>query len=146
MSLAAIHDAIVALLEGVPNIGLVHGFERYATQADALRALFVTGGRLHGWTLTRDRTTATYRTNTQTERRHHFVLRGYYALDDSAASETTFQSLIESIEEVFRTDDTLGGTAEVAGPMQVVSVGHGLFAGVLCHFAELTIEAQELVT
>jgi hypothetical protein len=111
-----------------------------------LRALHVTGGRLHSWTITRTRTTAEYRTNTQTERRHTFVLRGYYALEDAAASEKTFQDLVESIEATFRGNDTLNDSAELVGPLQVERVEPVLFAGVLCHFAELSLWAQELVT
>ena len=146
MSYAAIRDALVTLVQGVSGIAVVHGYERFATDLPALRALYGDNGKLHGWSITRDRTTALYRTNTQTERRHRFVIRGYYALDDSAASEQTFQDLIEAIEAAIRNDDTLGGTAEVAGPLQVQQVGPVMFAGVLCHTAELVIEAQELVS
>jgi hypothetical protein len=146
VSLSAIRDAIVALVQGVTGIDVVHGYERWASDLPGLRALYTTNSKLHGWNVTRDRTVATYRTNTQTERRHRFVVRGYYALDDAAASEQTFQGLIEAIEAAIRNDDTLGGTAEVAGPMQVQEVRPVMFAGILCHTAELVIEAQELVT
>jgi hypothetical protein len=136
---------VKTILAAVSGIGVVHDYERYAVEASALKALFVTGGRLHGWTITRERTPSVYRTNVQTERRHRFIIRGYYALDDSAASEKTFQDLVEAVEAAFRTNDTLNGTAEVAGPLQVERVGPVLFAGVLCHYVELSLEAQELV-
>ena len=146
MSLSGIRDAIKTILEGVSGIGEVHDYERYHTDAAKLRALHVTSGRLHSWTITRTRTQAEYRTNVQTERRHTFVLRGYYALDDVNASEKTFQTLVESIEAAFRSNDTLSGSCELAGPLQVERVEPVLFAGVLCHFAELSLWAQELVS
>jgi hypothetical protein len=146
MSYAAIRDAIVTLVQGVSGIDLVYGYERFASDLSALRALYATNGTLHGWNVTRASTAAIWLTNTSTQRRHRFVIRGYYALDDTAASEQTFQGLIEAIEAAVRNDDTLGGTAEIAGPLQVQQVGPVMFAGVLCHQAELVIEAQELVT
>jgi hypothetical protein len=145
MSLADIRAAVKAILETVPGIGLVYEYERYAKDAAGMRALFVSGGLLHGWTITRDRTLSSYRTNVQTERHHRLVIRGYYGLSDGDASELTFQGVIEAIEETFRSNDTLNATAEVSQPLQVERVGPVLFAGVLCHFAELSIEAQELV-
>lgn len=146
MPYAAIRDAIVTILQGVSGVENVYGYERYSADLSGLRALYNGTGTLHGWNVTRERTPATYRTNTQTERRHRFILRGYYALDDAAASEQTFQELVEAIEAVFRDADTLAGTAEVAGPLQVERVVPVMFAGVLCHHAELSIEAQELVS
>jgi hypothetical protein len=136
---------VKVILQGVAGIGRIHDYERYATRPEALKALFVQGGKLHGWTITREKTPAVYRMNLHTERHHRFVLRGYYALDDGAASEKTFQDLLEAIEVAFRSNVTLNDTAELAGPLQVERVTPVLFAGVLCHFAELSLEAQELV-
>lgn len=146
MSLAEIRSAVVTILEAVEGIGQVHAYERLSSDLAALKRLHVSGGQLHSWTVTRTRTTAEYRSNTQTERRHTLAIRGYMALADADATELTFQALVEAIEEAFRSNDTVNDTAEVAGPLQVERVEPVMFAGVLCHFAELSLLAQELVT
>lgn len=146
MSLALIRAAVVTILEGVTGIGAVHNYERLSSDLARLKSLHVVSNRINSWTVTRTATTSEYRTNTQYERQHQLVIRGYMSLDDAAESELTFQALVEAIEEAFRGDDTLDGTAEVCGPLQVERVEPVMFAGVLCHFAELRLMAQELVT
>jgi hypothetical protein len=76
-----------------------------------------------------------------------WALRGYMALDDSAASEKTFDDLVEALIAAFRADDSLGGVVDsciigdIAG-LQLDEAGPVMLAGVLCHGARLTLRTR----
>jgi hypothetical protein len=146
MSLETIIDHIKTVLEGVSGMAIVHDFSRYATTSSAVQTLYVSDGVFNAWEIDRAATPATKQTNVHTRRRHQLKLYGYLAVNDAAASGTTFRALVEAVEAALRDDDTLGGTALVAGPVSVDLEGHIMKAGVLCHYAELSLPAVELVT
>jgi hypothetical protein len=145
MALDSIIAAVKTILEGVTGMGLVHDYSRYATTATAVKALYVTNNVLNAWEIDRASTPATKQTNVRTRRTHQLKLYGYYGVDDAQASAKTFRALVEAVEAAFRTNDTLNGTALNAGPVSIDLEGHILKAGILCHYAELTIPATELV-
>ena len=82
-------------------------------------------------------------------------MQGVYSLDDSAASERTFQDIINAIITVFDTDITLGGVCDTTSPawgpmsgaigVQAEDVSQRTFGGILCHYAKLKICAIELL-
>jgi hypothetical protein len=146
MSLALIRVQVKAILDAVSGIGVVHNRERWAADPARLADLFKVRSQLHGWTISRTQTPSTYRSNQQIERRHQLILKGYMAWSDQDDTATTFDALIEAIVEAFDGNDTLNGTCEWSGPLQVASVTPAMFAGVLCHYCELHLAAQELVT
>lgn len=144
MSLSTIRDRIKTVLSAVTDVGTkVYDYERWAKDWNAYLSLFKANGLIKGWTITRAATPETNETPTTNMRTHTFIIRGYYSLDDSAATEKTFQDLIESIATAFRTDPTLNGTAFDCGPLQVDIVGTVIFGAVLCHFCELKLLIQE---
>lgn len=148
MSLAAQRAALQAMLEGIADIGVVHGYERWAVSEQRFRELFLDGARnrICGWTITREATPEAYYTSGQSERQHVHVLRGVRSLDDGAQSETEFQDLLEAICAALRNDPTLAGTAEGdSGPPQVRIVEPRLFHGTLCHYAEITFVGREIM-
>ena len=146
MSEAAIIAQLKTILEGVSGIGTVYAYEPYTPDLRRFKELFVAGGRVNAVTVTREATRAVERTNTQVERQHRFVIRWYYAVDTEGTTETAFQALLEAAFTALLDNYTLGGTAETSTPLQVDSVRPVMFAGVLCHRAEMSLEAQELVT
>lgn len=149
-TLTQIRDAIKATIETVPGVGLVHTYERFAIREKDFRALYETGvapdTRILGWhirrVLTRERSPAVGRSVVANE----WTIRGFMGLDDAAASELTFDGLVESIADVFRANPDLGGVvasttqedSELAG-IQVIDSGPVMFAGVLCHSARLQL-------
>lgn len=152
--LEAVRAAIVARLNTVPDVGVVHDYQRYAGDLRKLAALYVTevGGRpqLRGWYVSRVATVETSAVSGSYAATHEWVLRGYMALDDAAESEIVFDRLVEQIREAFRGDDGLGGlvgsivfdgsegsTAGVQAQLEPV-----MFAGVLCHAARLTLRTR----
>ncbi len=148
MSLAAQRAAIVAILEGVPGIGVVHDYQRWAAQWADFLALFQdpTTQTVRGCTITREATAETWLTNAQVERRHTWVLTLMMALNDEAASEKTAQDLAEAVCDALRLDPALGGSAQGdSGPPQVRTFAPRLFGSVLCHVAEIAMITKEVV-
>lgn len=149
-----VRAALLGLLEGVPAIGRVHGYERYAASLDQLRALYVAtidgAQQLRGWYLRR--------TGQRERRIAHgcnaaeidWEIRGFMALADAAVSELVFDGLLDAIAGALRADDTLAGavfsiySADGDGP-QIVDSGPVMFAGVLCHSAKLRVTTSVML-
>jgi hypothetical protein len=145
--------AIVAALQAVPGIGAVHDRERYASQAATLRALYVvqteTGEQLHGWYVRRlafrvERNGAGMRRVFTT-----WQLRGFMALQDEAGSELAFDAVIDAVRAAFDADPTIGGAVqstlfEREVGAQLTASGPVMFAGVLCHAADMTLTTETL--
>jgi hypothetical protein len=150
MSWSAIRDEITSVLSGVSGIGTIHNYLRYATSKAEIDTLFVKSGVLNTWMHTRRAMDGQRSTNRETRLSHQWEILGYYALDDSGASELVFQALWESIETAFRTNVTLNGTAEYVTALDIQEpIGHVMFppgdGGVLCHFAAGRFVVQEWV-
>ena len=77
-------------------------------------------------------------------------MMGFYALKDAAASEKTFQDIIESICTDLRAEVNktvpLSGVAMRVGLPQITDVVPVMYAGILCHRCIITIWADELIT
>jgi len=144
MSLSLIRDQIKAILLATSGVGTkVHDYERYAKTWEEYLAFFKSDGLIKGWTITRTSTPEVKSTTTTNMRTHTFLIRGYFSLDDSAATEKTFQNIIEAIATAFRVKPTLNGKAFDSEPLQVDTVGMVMFGSVLCHFCELRLLVQE---
>jgi len=148
-ALADVRAAIKSTLEGVSGIGVVHDYERYASQQGTFRALYHSAahGQIRGWNFRRvaraERSPATGR-HVVTAR---WQIRGYMALDDSAATEKTFDDLVEGVVAAFRADDTLGGVVDTlivgdTAGAQLEEAGPVMLAGVLCHGARLGLQTR----
>lgn len=154
MSLATVRTALVALLRAVPNVGVVHDYQRYVREEDKFRQLYVYSGagidpHVRGWQLS----------NTDIQERSlgmgrvlngfTWAIRGYLSLKDDTATELQFDALCEAIRAAYRANPTLGGvcTAESldGGPDGIQKLGAGpvLFCGVLCHSALLQLTTWE---
>jgi len=104
-----------------------------------------TGNKIHAWTITRVKTEEETETGSHTSRIHYFRIRGLYGLKDEDETELTFQSLIESICAAFRSNYGLGGQAADNSPVHVDLVETRMFGNVLCHYAELSLTAEEIL-
>lgn len=153
--LAVIRAAIIANLSTVPNIGKVHQYERFSTNAKAFRELYVENDKLLGWYVRRIAT----REISAGENINHVVMRwritGLMAIDDATQSELTFDNLIEDSCDQFRANRTLGGSVidsrdlSQAGAseigLQLEDSGPVTFCGVLCHSAKLGLVTTSLM-
>lgn len=99
-----IRSALLALLQAIPGIGLVHDHERYAKDTAKFRELYQASpdSPILGWHIRRV-ATAQDMTDvddvSQREDRHTWEIRGYMSLDDAAGSEPAFDALIEAIRD-----------------------------------------------
>lgn len=148
-TVATIRAAHKAKLLAVANIGVVNDYQRYSKNNSELQAQYVATiagvKQLRGWNIRRTRTREIHTAFVgPKEVTHTWTFRGYMALDDSAASEKTFDDLVEAVRDAYRDDEDLGGVVnttniEEAAGVQVVESGPVLFAGVLCHSAQLQV-------
>lgn len=153
MNAAALRAAIVAKLQAVPGIGVVHDHERYAKAMDSLKALYVPPGesQLRGWFVRRQATAETGAAGNRRVETIDWRIQGVMALDDGAGSELAFDALVEAVRDAFRADHTLGGKLLPGVPdgdsagIQVVDAGPVMFAGVLCHGARLALTTRRLI-
>ena len=143
-----IRDEIRTILLTVSGIGQVHTRERWTSRTEKLKELFSSGGKINGWTITRNATPES-RLPGEATRQYQFVIRGYFSLDDqdtaASSSEQILQNLVESICDAFRPNPTLNGKAVTSGPMQVGAVEPRIFAGVLVHYVELQLLVLEQI-
>lgn len=152
-STTPLRSAIVAKLQAVPNIGVVHGREPYAKAMDQLKARYVPAGesQLRGWFVRREAVDEIGAGGHRRIERIRWRIQGVLALDDAGASELAFDGLIDAIRDAFRADPTLGGRLLAGVPegessgVQVLDEGPVMFAGVLCHAARLQLETRRLV-
>ena len=121
-SLDSIREAICRRLaaagaaSGCTGYGVVHRYQRYASQEAALRALYVRDGILRGWYVTRVATQSVPDSSGYVRTMHRWRIVGLRALDDPAqlpnecprGSEREHDDVIESMRRAFLADDTLG--------------------------------------
>lgn len=146
--LETIRAAIVAKLNAVPDIGRVHGYERYSNNVKDLRQLYVASiagaDQLRGWFVSRRSSPRQKSGAGPAMVGNRWEIVGYMAIDDAAATEHAMDALVEAACAAFWADQNLGGAVincndgEHAG-LQVQEVAPVLFAGVLCHRAKLTL-------
>lgn len=166
MSYRSILAAIQEKLEGVEGIkdgaAKVYDYQRLKPNyMEFLDCFKTTEGKIHGWVVTRKAVYDHLAVNVERWRYHHFVFRGYLALDDSAGSEKHFQDVIENICADFAADMDLsnGGDVEAApvspgyddndrqiGMCMVTQINHQLLGQVLCHFCEIEYHCKEYLT
>lgn len=157
----AIRTALKNVLTTIADIGAIHEYDRQTADPSTFISLFRSSdpaqpGKYYvqGWTITEEAISEELLTvggaTGQNLRTHRMVIKGYRSLDDSAASELTFLDLIESIQVKLRADvetNALNGVVlGTSGPAQVRKVAYWILGDVLCHYAEITYDAVELVT
>lgn len=139
-----IRRAIIERLEQIEYIGIVHDHQPYIKTEAALRDLYTEDRLLLGWHVRRVATQEIAGSIGQWIETHTWVIWGVMALGDDGRSENDFDALIESIRDVFREDQNLGGvvslteTDDGAG-IQVEKSEPVFFCGVLCHSVQLLL-------
>jgi hypothetical protein len=139
-------DAIVAILGGVSGIGAVYGQERQSRSYVEWLALMTTGGILNGWTVSREKTEPFEDNESTLRNAHSYKIKGYYQIDDAAASEKTFQALVDLICQAFYGNETITGSALNSEPVQVDFVGIRELApetNYFLHYVELSLPVDE---
>jgi len=148
-------SAIKTVLESVPAVGIVHGYTRWAINWDNFLAMFTTGGKINGWMLSRQSVTRHRTAYSEVQAAHIYVINGMYGLDDTNASETVFQGILDSVQTAFQGNPTLSGACDTINPevgpmaglygLQIEIIEQRLFGSALCHFAECRLCCIETI-
>lgn len=147
MSYTTILALIKTQLEAVTGIGVVHDYFRYSDDLEKLgRELFERNGIFHTWMISRVSVEAEALTSFQVERTHAFDLWGYYQVNDSEATEKTFQALCDTVMNKFDADENvvLSASEDQPVPAQLVNFDIAVeFMGVLVHRAQIRLNIFE---
>ncbi len=149
MAYSTILAKIKTYMSEITNIGNVHDYVRWHKDWPTMLTLFKSttpANQIRFWDISRVKTPEVNKVSKENARVHTFRLRGFMSLDDSAATEKTFQDLIEAVCMKFRNKPTFEGDAVNVSPVQVESVSHAMVGEVLCHSVECTIEIEEAIT
>ena len=158
MSEATVRAQINTVVAAVTNIGGVHDYERWSDDWSA----FLTQHKVTISSVDQIRTWLIgYRgfpesvTDGQFNivpgaRRHRFMIFGFLGLDDSAGTEKTFSALAEAVCDALDGDNGAGGLHNPASflyahPAMLVTVDMRVYGDVLCHYAEIQMEVEEVV-
>lgn len=156
--LASIVSQIKTILETVSNVGNVHAYQRLVKDTPAFNTAFqhAATASYRFWEIHRISSQEAYLVGGSTgvtTRTHVIQLDGFMGVDDSANSESTFQTLVESVCDVFRGNTTLNhlaasATASLleAALVQVARVDHVKFGDRLLHHAEVQLTVRERIT
>lgn len=159
MSEATVRGYINTIVEGVTNIGLVHDYERWSnnqtTFLDYFKTLIGGSSVIRGWTITCAIATQEWLNEPQADgqgqiaRTYTYKLRGYFGLDDSAETEKSAWVVVEAVMRALDESGILHGEDEmwtINPPSQLTIFEPRLFAGVLCHYAEITQQVTEVIS
>lgn len=111
MSQADILGRLKDIISAVAGIGIVHDYERSSRSPAEWLDIMTSGGKINGWTISREATESEWEYHTTNRLRHIFKIKGYYAVDDANASEKTFQELVDLVRKAFNNNETLTGTS-----------------------------------
>ena len=148
MSTESIRQAIAATLQGIDGIGKVQSRERYAKTTTALKGFYAQGSKLKGGFVRR-----ASRNRVSPDGGHTYVVTTNWEIHylasfiDDDESEVEFDAMLDAIEQAFEEDQTLGGEVEATVTSQqagvhVTSSQPAMFAGVLVHYAKLTLQTE----
>ncbi len=143
-----LRDALVARINTVANIGLVHNRERYSSNWTDYLAQFASTissqKQVRGWWVTWDGIPAAWEDGSAFGRiaeQYVFTVRGVQGMDDSANTEGTFGDLIEAVKAAIRNQASLSvaGVESYSIIVTVPTLELRQFGSVLCHYAELRV-------
>ena len=147
-TLTAIKEQIKTILAAIDEVGNVYDYLIFTTSVLDLKELFSFtpqgegDAHLRGWTITRTSTEEEWLGTEMNFRKHEFIIRGYMSFGKKGHTEQTWQDLVELVCDAFRPKFDLNNTDSITFAMQAEEVGHTEFAGVICHYAELSLVAE----
>ena len=146
--LSDIITAVETILSGVPSVGNVYSYRRWAADDASFASLFVSDGIILAWTITRE-STETDDFEQGSHDHHSIIMRGWMGVKDAANTEATFQNLVETVRTTFQTNRTLYldgvENAEFSERIKVRKVDYVKYGQYLCHYAELELKVTDVV-
>jgi hypothetical protein len=147
MSLALVRSKIKTKLEAISGVENVYDYKRFCNDWTTYQDLFIKDSKVNTWEIERISFSANGHgaPNEVEDKTHTFIIRGFYSMFDSLATEKTFQDIVEAIVSDFIADPTLGGVANrvhypINGELKIGKLG-----SVLCHIAEIYITITDRI-
>lgn len=146
-----IATALGALISGVASSGVVHTRQRWTNEWSVL--LDIADGTTPAdgflfWMVRREGLAQEAGDRfSQVQETHRMVLFGALAVDDAAATYTTFQGLVESVVSAVDNRKDLGLAYVIdygVGPSVVRTLAEEMVAGVLSHVVEIEVPVVAL--
>lgn len=133
----------------VDNIGKIHRRRRHTVFWDDLYERHKADGRLNNWEIFRvgaaqdvDAVQNAAGSEPFFRDAHVVVVQGHMALFEETNSEKVFQRILDDIVLRFRLNNQLNGALIIPTEIQRPTIEHVMFGSVLCHFAEMILDAQ----
>jgi predicted phosphohydrolase len=147
MSLSAIRGKIKTKLEAITDVKNVYDYKRYCNDWATYQDLFIKDEKVNTWEIERLNFSANGHgaSGEVEDKTHNFIIRGFYSIFDSLATEKTFQDLVEAIVSSFVKDPTLGGTANQVHYPISGEITKGKLGSVLCHIVEIHISITDRI-
>jgi hypothetical protein len=148
MPLTTIRAQLKTLLESVTGIGRVYDYKRYSSDWGTYKQLFVKNSKVNEWEIQRNALVVEPRGSQATAGKvkdtvHNLVIRGFYAFTDDPSSEKPFDTLVDSITDLFIRNQDLNGTAEIINIPITGEISFGQLGDVLCHVVEIKLSVRE---
>lgn len=137
-------DAIHGVLDGVAGIGNVHKQKRWSADPETFNTAYkaTVGGvdQIRAWWISRASTPAALpMTKRSTQRDYVFELEGFMGLDDSADTEQTFQTLVDTVMDALDAERPGLGGADHQEPVILELYDEVMLSEYLCHYARLRL-------
>ena len=101
---------------------------------------FEKSGKMHWWEISREDGTDPTDYLTLVVNKDDYTVQGWYALDDSAGSEKTFQAVVDAVRLALNNDRLLNDLGYIVEPVTASPITEEMKASVLCHTAKLNVK------
>jgi hypothetical protein len=149
MSYATVIAQIETVLKSATGVvsATVYTYQVLAREQSVYISKFkdTTNNVIHGYIITRQNFSTTGEAGRSNTRTTKWIIRGYYALGNAGATETTFQGIIDNIETKFGANPRLNGSVLTTENFNLENFDAGMWGEVLCHYAEMSLITTEQV-
>ena len=138
-----LRDAIYAVLSGISDIGQVHKQKRWSADKEKFKTAYMAtigaADQIRAWWISRLSTASAAMTKSSYQRDYIFQIEGFMALDDSANTEQTFQTLVDTVMDTLDAQRPNLGGADHQEPIALEAYSEVVIGGYLCHHAILRL-------
>lgn len=155
MNVAVIRDAIKAVIAGADPGSLVHDYERWTNDPAGFESLYIPAAQADGaryiraWLIKWQTADRQWQTHSDAIEHHQFTLRFLHSVQDAAASEKAAATLVETVQQAFFDNPTMGLPDVTTNPIAGANAGqvgpvlerneYLQIGQVLCHLFELRL-------
>ncbi len=148
MAYTDITTAVAAVIGTASGTANIYQYRRYNSGDDEqMKTLFEDSNVINTWQITRTGAESSFDDCT-VDRINEFTINGYYSIDDTNASETTFQEIVNQVMQKFdlETNMTLSGNvSHFAQPAQLPVFESVMYGGIGCWMCEIKIYPVEQI-